>query len=91
METWAASSVPPLTDLNALSLRTRSACALVYSVFNCSRRAERMLVFCSGLMTLSSRSNCASAALDRSILIFSSSSCLSMNAERLAEDLKRIL
>ena len=44
-----------------------------------------MLVFSSGLMTFSSRSNCASAALDFSILARSSSICLSMNCDSPAE------
>ena len=43
-----------------------------------------MLVFSSGLMTLSSRSNLARASLDFSILALSSSSWRSMNSPRLA-------
>jgi hypothetical protein len=72
VETCAAAKLPPRTALNAASLRTRSACALVYSVFNCSRRADRMLVFSSGLMTFNSRSNATRHWVEDSILDFSS-------------------
>ena len=65
--------------------------ALVYSVFNCNSRAERMLVFSSGLMTFNSRSNRASARLERSILAFNSSNCFSMKEDRLAEERMRML
>ena len=41
MDTWAASSEPLCTDFQADSLRTRSVCALVYSVLSCSRRARK--------------------------------------------------
>jgi hypothetical protein len=51
-----------------------------------SRRAERMLVFSSGLMTLKSFSNCTRAADERSILALSSSICFSMKADRPADD-----
>ena len=50
-----------------------------------------MLVFSSGLITFRSRSNCASAWPERSILAFSSSSCRSMKADRLAELRMRML
>src|ERR1035437_5291953 len=78
-------------DCHAASFLTRSVWALVYSVFNWSRREERMLVFSSGLMTFSSFSNWASAVPERSILALNSSIWRSMKAERLADESKRIL
>ncbi len=87
VDTCADSSVPLFTELYADSFFTRSACALVYSSFNCSNRAARMLVFSSGLMTFNSRSKAISAALDFSIFAFNSSSCLSMNSPNPADAL----
>ena len=81
---------PPWTEFQAASLRTRSAWALVYSVLSCRRREERMLVFSSGLMTLSSCSNWARAAEERSILAFSSSICFSMKEASAAAERKRM-
>lgn len=49
-----------------------------------------MLVFSSGLMTFSSRSNCARAVEDPSIFPFSSSSCLSMKDDREAAERNRM-
>ena len=50
-----------------------------------------MLVFSSGLIMFSSRSNRPKAALDVSTLAFNSSICFSMNAARPAEERYRIL
>ena len=91
VDTWAASSDRPRPTRRRPACAHDRAWALVYSVLSWSRREERMLVFSSGLMTFSSRSNCANAAEERSIFAFSSSSCFSMKDERPAEARKRML